>query len=234
MTQRRAPGDDGAYVVGVTGGVASGKFTFVDALVRGGACRVIDADRLGHAILRRPHVARALAAAFGDDVLDAQGAVQRDVLGPRAFESPESLARLDAIVHPPLIAELDRILAAYMRTQFNGLIALDAALLVEWDGGDRCDEIVAVIAPPETQVARLVHDRGRSEAEARAMVERQLPAPARAAYADVVLANDGSRAEFLVRAGELAALIRVRAAAALAARGRTLPPSRLPPAGGFG
>jgi dephospho-CoA kinase len=209
---RRPAGDDGAYVVGVTGGVASGKTTFVDVLAAGGGARVIDADRLGHAILRRGDVARALAAAFGDDVLDGQGAVQRDVLGPRAFATPESLAQLNAIVHPPLIAELDRILAAYTRTSYAGLVILDAALLVEWDGGDRCDEVVAVIARPETQVARLVRDRGRTPEEARAIVERQLPAAARAAYADVVIENDGTREEFLARARAVAGAIRERAA----------------------
>jgi len=210
---RRPAGDDGAYVVGVTGGVASGKTTFVDLLALGGGARVIDADRLGHAILRRGDVARALAAAFGDDVLDAQGAVQREVLGPRAFATPASLAALNAIVHPPLITELDRILAAYDRISFAGLVVLDAALLVEWDAGDRCDEVVAVIAKPETQVARLVRDRGRSADEARAIVARQLPAAARAAYADVVLENDGSREEFVAKARAVAGEIRARAAA---------------------
>ena len=209
---RRPAGDDGAYVVGVTGGVASGKTTFVDVLAAGGGARVIDADRLGHAILRRGDVARALAEAFCADVLDAQGAVQRDVLGPRAFASPEALAQLNAIVHPPLISELDRILAAYTRTQYRGLVLLDAALLGEWDGGDRCDEVVAVIARPETQVARLVRDRGRTPEEARAIVERQLPAAVRAAYADVVIENDGTREEFMAKARAVAGEIRARAA----------------------
>ena len=211
---RRPAGDDGAYVVGVTGGVASGKTTFVEMLAAGGGARVIDADRLGHAILRRGDVARALAAAFGADVLDAQGAVQREVLGPRAFATPEALAQLNAIVHPPLIAELDRDsrrLRAHARSA--GLVILDAALLVEWDGGDRCDEVVAVIARPETQVARLVRDRGRTPEEARAIVERQLPAAVRAAYADVVIENDGTREEFVAKARAVAGEIRERAAA---------------------
>ncbi len=211
--RRRPASDDGVYVVGVTGGVASGKTTFVDALERGGGARVIDADRLGHAILRRSDVARALAAAFGDDVLDAAGAVRRDVLGPRAFATPEALASLNAIVHPPLLVELDRILAAYERSAYHGLVILDAALLVEWDAGDRCDEVVAVIASPATQVARLVNDRGRGQAEAQAIVERQLPSAVRAAYADVVIENDGTRAELLAKAQVVVGGIRERAGA---------------------
>lgn len=214
--RRRDAGDGGAYVVGVTGGVASGKSTFVSELAAGGGAIVIDADRLGHAILARPAVARALAAAFGDDVLEpGTGRVRRDVLGPRAFASPEALARLNAIVHPPLVGELDAILAAHAARPgpAGRLVVIDAALLVEWDGGDRCHEVVAVLARPETQVERLVRDRGRTPDEARTIVERQLPAAARAAYADVVLENDGTVEEFAARARALAGEIRGRAAA---------------------
>jgi dephospho-CoA kinase len=216
--RRRGRGDDRAYIVGVTGGAASGKTTFVELLAAGGPSRVIDADRLGHAILRRVEVARALAREFGDDVLDAQGAVRRPVLGPRAFATPESLSRLNAIVHPPLLAELDLVLAAHGRTPFAGLVILDAALLVEWDAGDRCDEVVAVLAKPATQVARLMRDRGHSEDEANAIVQRQLPGEVRAAYADIVIENDGTLQEFIAVARAAAGAIRARAAAALGSR----------------
>ena len=140
--------------------------------------------------------------------------VRRDVLGPRAFATPEALASLNAIVHPPLLVELDKILAAHALASAGAgrLVVLDAALLVEWDAGDRCDEVVAVIARPETQVARLVRDRGRGEDEARAIVARQFPAEARAAYADFVIENDERREEFVDRTRALAAEIRARAA----------------------
>ncbi|MEO6463073.1 MAG: dephospho-CoA kinase [Candidatus Eisenbacteria bacterium] len=205
-------------MVGVTGGVASGKSTLV-ALLRaagGPGTVVIDADTLGHAILARPAIARALAQAFGADILDpATGHVLRDVLSPRAFADDATLARLDAIVRPPLIIELDRILAAHAATEATAgrLVVLDAALLVEWDAGDRCDEVIAVIAQPETQVERLVRTRGKSAEEAGAIVARQLPAAARAAYADHVIENDGTMEEFLERSRAEAAAVSARAAA---------------------
>jgi dephospho-CoA kinase len=214
----RLPGDP-LYVVGVTGGVASGKTTLV-ALLRGAGgpgTFVIDADKLGHAILARPAIARELADAFGSDILDTTtGHVKRDVLGPRAFADDASLARLDAIVRPPLIVELDRILAAHAGAPAPAggggrLVILDAALLVEWDAGDRCDEVLAVICRPETQVERLVRTRGKSRDEAKAIVARQLPAAARAAYADRVIENDGTIEEFRVRAGAVAEEVRSRA-----------------------
>ena len=200
----RAPGDT-LYVVGVTGGVAAGKSTLVALLKSAGGpgTFVIDADKLGHAILARPPIARELADAFGSDVLDSMGHVRREVLGPRAFADDASLARLDAIVRPPLIVELDKILAAHARrpapASGGGRLAiLDAALIVEWDAGDRCDEVVAVVAKPETQVERLMRTRGKSEEEAKAIVARQLPAATRAAYADHVIENDGPLDSFLV------------------------------------
>lgn len=222
----RAPGDR-LYVVGVTGGVASGKSTLVAELRAaagagsgfagaGPSVVVVDADRLGHAILARPAIARALASVFGADVLDpSTGAVRRDVLGPRAFADDASLARLDAIVRPPLVEELDRILLAHAATPAPAgrLVVLDAALLVEWDAGDRCDEVVAVLAQPETQVERLVRTRGKTEDEARAIVARQLPRAARAAYADVVIENDGTMEEFRAKARTVAESVRSRAEA---------------------
>jgi len=211
LKKRRPPGDDGLYVVGVTGGVASGKSTFVAILAEDGNARVLDADRLGHAILRRADVVKALTTAFGDDIVDATGTIRRDILGPRAFESEATLQQLNTIVHPPLVDEIDRILEAYTRTEFKGLVILDAALLVEWDGGDRCDEVVAVIAKPEVQVQRLVKDRGQDEDLARTVVARQLPAEVRAAYADTVLTNDGTREDFVARARELSRAIHERA-----------------------
>jgi dephospho-CoA kinase len=245
----RATGDR-LYVVGVTGGVASGKSTLVAELRAasgagsgsgsgsgsgagagaGPSVVVVDADRLGHAILARPAIARALAEAFGADILDpATGAVRRDVLGPRAFADDASLARLDAIVRPPLVDELDRILSAHV-TQAGApgsparLVVLDAALLVEWDAGDRCDEVVAVIARPGTQVERLVRTRGKTEEEAKAIVARQLPAAARAAYADVVIENDSSLEEFRSEASRVAEGIRTRALAAVGGNGPDVAP----------
>ena len=206
MSGRRTNPSDGLYVVGVTGGIASGKSTFVTSLAATMPAIVIDADRAGHDVLERPEIARALAGAFGDDVLDAQGKVQRGVLGPRAFSTPERLATLNRIVQEPLTDAIERRMQEQAGQGFTGLLVLDAALLVEWDKGAWCDLVVA--------------GTGLSRAEAERRIAAQLPDGARAAYADLVIENQGTLEEF-ERACEAAAqAIQGRARAALAARGR--------------
>ena len=218
MSGRRADPRDGLYVVGVTGGVASGKSTFVRHLAEAMPAVVVDADRLGHGVLDLPGIAPQLVGAFGEDVLDADGRVQRGVLGPRAFATPERLATLNRIVQGPLTDAVERELARLSAT-FAGLAILDAALLVEWDKGSWCDYVVAVLADPRVRVERLVARTGLARAEAERRVDAQLPDGARAAYADATLENAGTLAEFEARSRDCARALAARAAAALAARG---------------
>lgn len=218
MSGRRAAPRDGLYVVGVTGGVASGKSTFVRHLAEAMPSVVVDADRLGHGVLDLPGIAPQLAGAFGEDVLDAQGRVQRGVLGPRAFATPERLATLNRIVQGPLTDAVERELERLSKA-FAGLAILDAALLVEWDKGSWCDYVVAVLADPRVRVERLVARTGLARAEAERRVDAQLPDGARAAYADATLENAGTLAEFEEKSRACAGALAARASAALAARG---------------
>ena len=220
MKPRRARADDRLYIVGVTGGIASGKSTLVELLAGAMPSVVVDADALGHGILQRPDVARALEAEFGSDVLDEEGNVQRSVLGPRAFASPERLAVLDEITRPPLLALVESVLSGCAERAFEGLVVLDAALLVEWDKGPWCDRVVAVIADPARRVERLVRRTGLPRPEAERRVAAQLPDAARGEYADDLIANDGTIEEFRAASGRLAGRIAADARSALAARVR--------------
>jgi len=218
VSGRRTAPTDGLYVVGVTGGVASGKSTFVRHLAAAMLSVVVDADRLGHGVLDIDVVAAQLVRAFGEDVVDEEGRVRRAVLGPRAFATPERLATLNRIVQPPLTEAVERELAKLAR-EFEGLAILDAALLVEWDKGSWCDFVVAVTADPRVRVERLVRRTGLARAEAERRVDAQLPDGARAAYADATLDNAGTLEEFEAASRACARAIAARAAAALAARG---------------
>ena len=219
MSRRRANPSDPLYVVGVTGGIASGKSTFVRILAQAMPSVVVDADRVGHGVLDRPDVRAQVVRAFGDDVVGEDGRIARAVLGPRAFATPERLETLNRIVQGPLTGEVERALAGAGAGGFAGLVVLDAALLVEWDKGSWCDHVVAVVADPRVRIARLVARTGLAPGEAERRVLAQLPDGARAEYADEVLENAGTLDEFEAASRARAAGIAARASAALAARG---------------
>ncbi len=222
MNARRDHPADGLYIVGVTGGIASGKSTLVPLLLAAFPSVLVDADRLGHAVLEQPEVARALAAEFGADALDDRGRVIRGVVGARAFAGPARLEALDAITRPPLLALVESTIEAHAARGFVGLLVLDAALLVEWDKGAWCDRVVCVVADPAVRARRLGARTGLDPAAAAQRIAAQLPDAARAARADETITNEGSLDDFRARGAALAARVAALARATLAARGHVL------------
>jgi dephospho-CoA kinase len=205
--RRRRDAHDALYIVGLTGGLGAGKTSVARALVQGGA-RLVDADRLGHQVLEDPRVRAELAEAFGKDVLGPDGRVRKDELGRRAFASPESLRRLNAISHPRLITLLRAALQGFAGAGVRGLVVLEAALLVEWDLGAWCDQGVVVTAPRELRARRAREARGLSAEEVEARLSSQLPEEVRVGYADRAVVNDGSAEVLAERVQDLADSLR--------------------------
>ncbi|HEV8661635.1 MAG TPA: dephospho-CoA kinase [Candidatus Methylomirabilis sp.] len=194
-------------VVGLTGGIASGKSTVARMLAERGAT-ILDAD----ALVRELHapgteVHRAILDAFGPEILAPDGTLDRQKLAARIFADPEARRTLEAIVHPALVAEIRRRVDALRREGRTRLCVLEAALLVE--GGRRgiVDRLVVVTAPEEEQVARLRAKVGLSEEEARRRLRAQLPSAVKAGQADHVLVNDGDLARLAGRVAELAEVL---------------------------
>lgn len=177
--------------VGLTGNVASGKTTVADRW-RDAGVAVIDADRLGHEVLAEDAEAReALIAEFGAGIVAPGGEVDRAALGESAFASPARVARLNAIVHPPLLERLDRELE---RTRAAGaeLAVVDAALVFEFGLGEVLDVIVLVTAPAGVREERLRRGRGMDAERFRRIMETQIPDEEKLAACDYVIVNDGS------------------------------------------
>ena len=185
-------------IVGVTGGMGAGKSSVSGCFAAEGAL-VVDADREGHKILRKPEVIQALAAAFGPDIVDAEGQVIRRELGRRAFSSEANRQRLNAIVRLPLGALLERRAQAALAEAPERPVVIDAALLVEW-GDAFCDVLVVVMAPEAVRKARTVARLGISETEAEARMASQLPESEKVRVADYVIVNDGSPPEMQAKA----------------------------------
>ncbi|MDQ3167444.1 MAG: dephospho-CoA kinase [Chloroflexota bacterium] len=155
----------GPFLIGVTGGIASGKSTVVGMLRDLGA-EVIDADRVYHGMIAAGSPLLAdIASRFGSAVIDPDGSLNRKALGGIVFADPAALSDLDRITHPAVIAAIDTLVAA----SASPVVAVDAIKLIESGHAEHCDTVWLVDCPAERQVERLVTTRGldRREAERR-------------------------------------------------------------------
>ncbi|WP_334142882.1 dephospho-CoA kinase [Rhabdothermincola sp.] len=179
-------------LVGLTGGIGSGKSTVSSSLAARGAV-VIDADAITRE-LQEPGqpVLAAMVERFGEGILQPDGRLDRQAVADLVFNDPDALADLNAIVHPAVGAEIARRLDAEQGT--DHIVILDVPLLVE-SGRDDLAAMIVVDTDPEIAVRRLVEQRGFSEADARARISRQASRQERLARADFVIENNGSRAE---------------------------------------
>lgn len=189
-------------VVGLTGGIASGKSTFAGAL-RALGVPVVDADALARAAVAPGTDALAeIARTFGPDVIAPDGALDRKRLGAVVFADAEQRRRLEAITHPAVrraMAEETTRLAA----EGHALVFYDTPLLFEVGLDRLLDCVVVVWAPREVQRARLVARDGLGPAEAEARLAAQIPIDAKAALADFVVENTGAPAELGPKAERL-------------------------------
>ena len=180
-------------VIGLTGGIASGKSTAARHLAALGAV-VIDADKLGHRAYEpdRPAFAK-VRAAFGEDVVGADGAIDRKALGARVFGDARQLRRLTDIVWPEILA-LAKTEIATAGQRGAEVAVLEAAVLLEagWQGA--VDEVWTVAAPPEAAVARATARDGAAPDAVRARIDAQLSNCERARRADAVIDNSGGEA----------------------------------------
>ena len=195
-----------APVTGLTGGIAAGKSTVSERLATLGA-HVIDADRVGHRVLRSGGEAHAaVVGAFGTEILDEAGEIVRARLGRRVFGDPERLADLNRLTHPLMAARMEReIDEIRARSEPPPFIVLDAAVLFEagWDA--LCDEVWTVSTAPERALERLVARNRLTPEAARARIEAQLGNAEREARADRVIRNDGTLAALAEAVDSLAA-----------------------------
>ncbi|MFI7581946.1 dephospho-CoA kinase [Kocuria kalidii] len=182
--------------IGLTGGIASGKSTVSRRLMELGAT-VIDADAIARALQEpgRPGLER-IVEEFGPSVLTPDGRLDRAALGSRVFADPEARSRLNAIIHPLVRAEAERLAAAAGE---DAVLVEDIPLLVETGQHGRFDLVLTVQAPVEERVRRMVEDRGMTEADARARIGAQATDEDRAAVSNSVLVNDGSVQRLLDR-----------------------------------
>lgn len=179
------------HVIGLTGGIASGKTT-VATFFRDHDVPVLDADILGHRTYDpgTPTFA-AVVRAFGDDLVAADGTIDRRALGGKVFGRPDELKRLTDIVWPGIRRLASEDLSA-LEVAGNRLAVLEAAVMLEAGWDDMVDELWVVVVEPGEAVQRLATRNGLDEAAARARINSQLTNAERIAKAQIVIANNGS------------------------------------------
>jgi len=179
------------YLIGLTGNIGTGKSTVARMLADLGA-HVIDADRVAHGLMAPGMpVGRAVVEQFGPAILQEDGAVDRARLAEVVFGDPRALARLEAIVHPAVMEEVDR----RVRASHARVVVVEATKLIESGMHRGCDALWVVTCKPEQQIARLAAQRGMAGQETERRVAAQSPQAEKVALATVVIDNTGSLAE---------------------------------------
>ncbi|MFC1956573.1 dephospho-CoA kinase [Chloroflexota bacterium] len=189
-------------VIGLTGGIGSGKSTVARFLAKQGAV-IIDADKVGHEALQPGSEAHQQAvAAFGEKIIAADGNIDRAGLGKIVFDNPEALAKLNRIMHPPMYNIVEAQLEEYRR-QGVGVAVIDAPLLLEAGWDSLVDEIWVTAAPESTVLKRIKERTDLSEQEIMVRISSQLPAKERIRHASKVIDTDCSLDELKAKVEEL-------------------------------
>jgi dephospho-CoA kinase len=189
-------------VIGITGPTGAGKTTVLNVLRElGGA--VADCDGVYHELLSTSVPMREeLAARFGPGIFDENGDLRRRELGAIVFGDPDALADLNAITHRHIVSELERRIAQ-AEGEGRPAIALDAVALLESGAGTLCGTTIAVTAPEELRVGRIMAREGIGEDYARARVKAQKPSAWFEERCAHTLRNDGEKASLEEQAREL-------------------------------
>jgi dephospho-CoA kinase len=183
--------------VGLTGGLASGK-SFVGRALSDLGCLLIQADMLGRQVLEQGgETYEAVVATFGNQILDAdgptQGQINRKRLAAIVFSDPEQLAKLNALVHPPVKTRERALAEEFARDHPDGIAVTEAAILVETGSYKDYDRLIVAVCRPEQQIERAMERDGASREEVANRLRRQMPLEEKVKHADFIIDTSGSK-----------------------------------------
>jgi dephospho-CoA kinase len=161
------------YVIGLTGGVGSGKTVAAGRLADIADAELLIADDLGHLVMEKGERGyQEIVGTFGSNILDGQGEIDRRKLSELVFGDSEQLEKLNRIIHPAVKSYLKDYIDK--RRAQEGILVLETAIMFETGCDELCDEVWYVYVPPEIRIERLAAGRGYPEEKSQAIMERQL------------------------------------------------------------
>lgn len=182
-------------VIGLTGGIASGK-SLVSAILRELGAQIVDADQVARLVVE-PGTAgwQEIREAFGDAVLNADATINRKALGAIVFAGPDRLKKLNDITHPRIMSYTENEIAKYREGKGSKALILDAALLIEAGFYRLVDEVWLVFVTSDVQINRVMERDGLSREEAVQRINSQMSVAEKQKYAHVIIDNSGSMEE---------------------------------------
>ena len=176
-------------LVGLTGGIATGK-SLVSQILKELGAYIIDADKIARQVVEPEKPAwLEIVKFFGRDIINKDKIINRKRLGEIIFNDPVKRRKLEEIVHPRVIEEENRLVEEYRRKNPDGIVIIDAALLIEAGSHKRVDKLIVVYADKETQVKRLMERDGLRQTDAEKRIASQLPLDKKVKMADFVIDN---------------------------------------------
>lgn len=183
-------------IIGITGGIGSGKST-VAALFKDAGAAIIVSDDLNSDQLSSPEVVAELVSWWGVKILDAEGNLDRKQIAAIIFQDADQRRRLEQYLHPRITGESDRLVARFQADPSVRAIVLDSPLLLEAGLDSKCDAVIFVEASDETRLLRVIQSRGWSEQQWRKREKSQFALDKKLSRADHVLANNSSNLDEL-------------------------------------
>ena len=187
-------------IVGLTGGVASGK-SIVSRILKEEGAYLIDADQIARELVQpRTPTWKELIKVFGKEILQKDGSIHRKKLAAKVFSDPEQRNLLNRILHPRIKKEMGRRLKAIGQKDPEAIVVIDAPLLIETGNHREMDKVIVVISTEEQQIERLKERQGVNQEEAQRIIASQIATEEKLKVADFVIRNEGSLEETVRRA----------------------------------
>jgi dephospho-CoA kinase len=177
--------------VGLTGGIGTGKTT-VSRMFTDLGCPILESDAITHVLFQPGQpVNRAVAAAFGESIVAADGSINRAILGEMVFKDPSLRLKLNSIVHPAIIERQSEFMKAVASRDPQAIAIVEAALMVEVGTYKNYDKLIVVTCSPEIQRRRIKERSALTDQQIESRIASQMPLDEKAKYADFVIDNSG-------------------------------------------